>query len=344
MPKNQHILIIRLSAMGDVAMTVPVISAFINQHPTCRITVLSKAFFYPLFKDLPNVAFYAADVKGKHKGLRGLYRLSTELKSLGITHIADFHQVLRSKILRMLLSKSAISVAVINKGRKEKRALTRKKNAVRKQLKTTHQRYADVLGALGFPTAISHPQPLEKTPLPKHLNDWLGIKDTPWIGIAPFAAYHGKMYPLDLMKEVMTTLPKDFKILLFGGGEKEIAILKTIEATSNHIVNVAGRVSLEEELRIIAHLDVMLSMDSGNAHLAAMQHVKTITLWGVTHPYAGFAPFNQPADYCILPDLKQFPRVPSSIYGNVVFKGYENVMKTIAPDMVVQKIQSILAE
>ena len=95
----------------------------------------------------------------------------------------------------MLLSKSAISVAVINKGRKEKRALTRKKNAVRKQLKTTHQRYADVLGALGFPTAISHSQPLEKTPLPKHLNDWLGIKDTPWIGIAPLLLTTGRCIP-----------------------------------------------------------------------------------------------------------------------------------------------------
>ena len=65
------------------------------------------------------------------------------------------------------------------------------------------------------------------------------------------------------------------------------------------MLNIAGKLSFKEELELIRSLDVMVSMDSGNAHLAAMQDVKTITLWGVTHPYAGFAPFHQPEDYCI---------------------------------------------
>ena len=342
MSKNQHILIIRLSAMGDVAMTIPVIRALVDQYPTCKVTVLSRAFFYPLFKDIPNVTFYTADVEGKHGGLLGLHRISKELIQLGVTHIADFHHVLRSKILRIFLFATSIQMAVIDKGRREKRILTRKKNAVLQQLRTTHQRYADVLDSLGFPTAINNPKPLDKKPLSENLNNWLGEKKTPWIGIAPFAAFDGKMYPLELIKVVIDILSKDFKILLFGGGEKEITILEGIKATSDHVLNIAGKISFEEELKVIAHLDVMLSMDSGNAHLAAMQHVKTVTLWGVTHPYAGFAPFNQPDDYCILPDLKQFPRIPSSIYGNVVFRGYEDVMKTIDPNTVVQKIKSIL--
>ena len=49
-------------------MAVPVIRAFLLQHPSVKITVLSKPFLKPLFSNIKNVTFYAADVKGKHKG------------------------------------------------------------------------------------------------------------------------------------------------------------------------------------------------------------------------------------------------------------------------------------
>ena len=85
----------------------------------------------------------------------------------------------------------------------------------------------------------------------------------------------------------------------------------------------------------------MVSMDSANSHLAVMQNVKTITLWGITHPYAGFAPFNQPEKNMLLPDLEKYPNIPCSIYGNIVCDGYEDVMRSISPEKVVQKIKSI---
>lgn len=84
----------------------------------------------------------------------------------------------------------------------------------------------------------------------------------------------------------------------------------------------------------------MLSMDSGNAHLAAMYGVPTVTLWGVTHPYAGFAPFNQEA-HCLLSDRKLYPAIPTSVYGNEVPEGYQEVMRTIIPEEVVAKIQKL---
>ena len=78
------------------------------------------------------------------------------------------------------------------------------------------------------------------------------------------------------------------------------------------------------------------------ADVAAIQHVKTITLWGVTHPYAGFAPFHQPDDYCVISDLKKYPKIPCSIYGNKVINGYENAMETISPAKVIEKIMYVL--
>ncbi len=72
--------------------------------------------------------------------------------------------------------------------------------------------------------------------------------------------------------------------------------------------NIAGKMSFDEELELIRSLDLMISMDSGNAHLAAMQQIKTITLWGVTHPFAGFAPFDQPKKYCLVSDNKKISK------------------------------------
>ena len=50
--KTEHILVIRFSAMGDVAMVVPVVSALARQYPHVRITVLSRPFARPLFENL----------------------------------------------------------------------------------------------------------------------------------------------------------------------------------------------------------------------------------------------------------------------------------------------------
>ena len=331
--------------MGDVAMSIPVIRALTEKHPECKITVLSKPFFKPLFDKIPQVSFFAAQVNTKHKGILGLFKLYRELKKENITHVADFHNVLRSKILRTLFIFNGNPCICINKGRTEKKALTRTKNKIFKQLKTSHQRYAEVLNKLGFNLDLSNPTLIEKKKLSEKITIITGLKTDTWIGIAPFAAFKGKVYPLQLMEEVIKEMAsKGFKIFLFGGGKHEIKILNTIENTYKNVINLAGQLSFKEELKVISELDLMVSMDSGNAHLAAMQQVKTITLWGVTHPYAGFAPFHQPDDYCLISDLEKYPKIPCSIYGNKVINGYENVMETISPDRVIEKIMSVLSE
>lgn len=343
MHKAAHILIIRLSAMGDVAMTAPVVRALVEQHPKVKVTIVSKPFLKPLFENISNVSFVSAEVKKQHKGFLGLYRLYRELKKDRITHVADFHNVLRSKILRFFFILDKTRVKFINKGRAEKKALTREANKVFKQLKTSHQRYADVLNNLGFEVHLKTPKPIEKRTLSTSATKIVGKKNNSWIGIAPFAAFQGKVYPLDFMEEVIAELAsKDLKLFLFGGGNQEIEILNSLEEKYNNVLNIAGKLSFKEELEFISSLDVMVSMDSGNAHLAAAAQVKTITLWGVTHPFAGFAPFNQPYDYCILPDLTKYPKIPCSVYGNKVSHGYENVMKSIPSKKVIEKILSIL--
>ena len=345
MDKPTHILVIRLSAMGDVAMTVPVLWVFSQTYPEVEITVLSLPFFRPLFSGIPNINFMEADIYGKHKRF-GLLKLAQEADKLKIDAAVDLHNVIRSKVIVNYLQFKGLKTASIDKGRAEKKALVTAKGKNISPLKTTHQRYADVFEKLGFPLDLEQFAPTRNLQLLPKLNGLIGVEPKKIIGIAPFAAHSGKMYPLDLMKEVVEKLDKSdvYRILLFGGGKKEIDQLNKLANPFSNVSNVAGKLTFEEELALISNLDLMLSMDSGNGHLAAIYGIPVVTLWGVTHPFAGFVPFGQPSINQLVADREKYPLIPTSVYGNKYPEGYNEAIKTIPPETVVSKIQELLGK
>ncbi|MEZ4838115.1 glycosyltransferase family 9 protein [Flavobacterium sp.] len=344
MSKPKHILVIRLSAMGDVAMTVPVLRALVLQHKKVKITVVSRPFFKPFFDEIPNVNFFAVDLQKRHKGFLGLLRLFSDLKKLNIDAVADLHNVLRSKVVRSLFALSGKKVAFTDKGRAEKKALTSLINKVFKPIKPMVKRHLETFEKLGFSIDLINPQFPDKAILSDEILKITGIKNQNWVGIAPFAQYQRKVYPLDLMQQVIDELAQNtsLKIFLFGGGNEEIKQLNQLQNNHLNVVVIAGKIKFKQELDLISNLDVMLSMDSGNAHIAAMLGVKVITLWGATHPFAGFSPFNQPIENCITADREKYSLLPTSIYGNKKVEGYEEVMRTIEPEKVVFQVQYLL--
>ena len=319
-------------------MTIPVLRAFQKQYPEVKLTILTRKFFKPFFRDLNQVTFIDFDPKGAHKSILGLYKLSRAIAKTKPIAIADLHNVLRTKVLKLFLS--GFVIKQIDKGRNEKKALVSGKKF--KPLKTTIKRYADVFEQLGFPLDLQNPDFPQKPELNSKVYNLIGQDHKKWIGIAPFAAFKGKMYPLDLMEQVIQKLEDNYKILLFGGGDKEQKLLKTLEEKYDSCISLVGVLTLDEELDVIGNLDVMLAMDSGNAHMAAMMGVAVVALWGVTHPYAGFSPFNQPEHYNILADRKKFPLIPTSIYGNKAPETYLDAMRSISPNTVVEKLEEIL--
>ena len=344
--KIQHIAVMRLSAMGDVAMTVPVLRALANQYPKLKLTVISRPFFKPFFKDIPNLHFFAFDEKARHKGIFGLWRLFQDLKALNIDAFADLHNVLRSKVVRTLFALSGKKTAFVDKGRAEKKALTRAENKIFQPLTTMFERHQLVFETLGFPIDLSRPQFPAKAKFSQPELASIVSQSNTLIGIAPFAQYDSKVYPLDLMQEVIDTLAQnqEHTILLFGGGQNEKEQLDNLKRDKNNVINMAGKVTFTAELDLISNLDVMLSMDSGNGHIAAMLGVPVVTLWGATHPYAGFLPFNQTLDNALVSDRNHYPNLPTSVYGNKKVAGYENAMRTILPEQVVARITEILKE
>ena len=344
MMSKKHILVIRLSAMGDVAMTIPVLRALVLQYPEVKITVVSRPFFEPFFDGIPNLNFFAIDTNKRHKGFLGLFRLFLDVKQFNITHVADLHNVLRSKVIRILFAISGKKVAATDKGRADKKALTRAENKVFEPVKSMFQRHVETFEKLGLSIDLSKPEFPTKAILSDEIISIIGNSTSKLIGIAPFAQYDSKVYPLDLMQKVIDALAKDTKniVLLFGGGKEEIGKLNTLKQNYPNVIVVAGKMNLKQELELISNLDVMLSMDSGNSHIAAMLGINVITLWGATHPFAGFKPFNQPYENCITSDREKHPLLPTSVYGNKIIEGYEDVMRTILPETIVNTIKKEL--
>lgn len=339
------ILIIRFSAIGDVAMTIPVIHSLAVQYPEHQITVLSKGSLRPLFDNLPpNISFYDADLEGKHKGFIGLNRLFAELEELNFDYVSDFHDVLRSKYLCLRFWMKGISVARINKGRKGKKKLVRRYHKVMENQLSSFRRYGDVLKVLGFPVQLNF-----TSIYGEGKGDFSQVcavtgekNEKKWIGIAPFAKHTGKIYPLSLLEEVVAHFAKDeqVKVFLFGGGKKEEEIFRSWIAKYPHVVSMIGKLNMNTELILMSYLDVMLSMDSANMHLASLVNTTVVSVWGATHPYCGFMGWKQLPINTVQIELECRP---CSVFGDKpCYRKDYACMNRITPEMIIQRVESVI--
>lgn len=344
MTGKNKILVIRFSAMGDVAMTSPVLKEFVREYPDTELLMVSRPLFKPFFNDILNLSFFSFDPKGPHKGFWGLIKLFITLRRQKITAVADLHNNLRSKIVRLLFFVTGVKTAGLDKGRKEKKELTRKEHKSMRPLKPTVDRYTDVFKALGFPFIL-------KNTLVKNIPDTLQNESFPfvplpkmkkWIGVSPFAQHQQKVYPLPKMEAVLLALANlGHQLFIFGGSDEDEAIALKWEEKHENIISVIKKIKLEEELKLISNLDIMLSMDSSGMHLASLKNIPVVSIWGATHPYAGFLGYGQSLKDAVQIDL--YCR-PCSIYGNVpCYRGDFACMNNLSESIIINSVLNRLS-
>ena len=343
-----NVLLIRFSAIGDVAISVPVVQSLAHAFPDTRFTVLTSVRFLPFFKGLPaNVSLVGVDLRKDYHGRGGVRRLFRMLKPMGFDAVADLHGVLRTYSLGMMFRLHGVPVRRIRKNRLSRYRLTRFHFKDLSQRPTSAERYCKVLERLGFRFQVEFrpifpPGGADISPV----SSFTGGKDSPWIGVAPFAAHKGKMYPESLTREVMLQLLKahpQARIFLFGRGQAEDKLFSRWCAELPQCLNVGQHLeNMQQELILMSHLDVMLSMDSANMHLASLTATPVVSIWGATHPYAGFLGWNQPEENIIqIDDLRCRP---CSIYGQrPCHRGDYACLTQILPDRIVERILSIIS-
>ena len=344
MKRAKKVLILRFSSFGDIAIMIPVLRALSKQYPNVEFNLASRPKMAPLFEEFVNINFISLDIENDYKGLNGIYKLFKILKLIKPTHIADLHFVIRTRVIGLLFKILGYKVKSIDKGRRQKKALTRIRNKHFEPLTPTIFRYSKVFSKLGFSIDITKNELSHNNSLPENLKEVFYSDKKKWIGIAPFASFEGKTYPLDLMQQVIVFLQRDYKIFLLGAGKKEEDLLSVWTKAYSNCWNASKELDFKEQLKAFPFLDLMISMDSLNGHLASNAGVPVITLWGQTHPYAGFAPFGQPEDNSICSDRIKYPGIPTSIYGKKIPRGYENAFRTISQKAVIEKYIEILEE
>lgn len=337
------VAIVRFSALGDVAMTLPLV------YDVCRTNVDRKFVF--ITRELParmfvnppeNLTVVAIDTS-QYKGLPGLLRLACKLKKeYGFETWIDLHDVLRTRILDFFMWLSGVRVVVYDKMRGARRALTRSKNKIMQPLPPVCQRYAKALHKAGLHSELSFKALDFK---PDDLSAHMKSPDEKWIGIAPFAAHKGKIYPLPKMREVVAALAshQDCRIFIFGAGKKEIEEIDYLAEGFQHVVNMAAmQLGLRAEMALMTKLDVMLSMDSANMHLARLAGTRVVSVWGATHPFCGFADPEGDSDDMIQLDMTCRP---CSVFGNrECQRGDYFCLEGINPRLIVERILKIIGE
>jgi ADP-heptose:LPS heptosyltransferase len=318
-------LILRFSSLGDVAMIVPVIRCLCKKYPNQEFIMVSRKKFKPLFKEHQNLSFFQVDFDNRHKGFIGVFKLFKDLKKIKPNKVADLHHVLRTRILTLLFKLCFYNVKRLDKMRIEKNRLTRSKNKVFKPLTPVHFKYQEVFNKLGFQIDLSKDHTY---PIPKNLNNFEITNNNPKVGIAPFAKHIGKVYPLDLMQKIIAYLSQNNQVFLFGFGD-ELKILEKWKSSYKNVHCPSSNSNFKQEIELISNLDLMISMDSANGHIASIYNVPVITIWGLTHPFTGFSTFNSAEENQFTVDRIKFPLIPTSIYGNKKIKGYSDAMRSI---------------
>ncbi len=328
----RRLLVIRLSALGDICMTLPVIDSVCRAYPNIEFTLLTSqagAIVAATVLHHPNLKLRSIN-KRDYNGITGLNRLYKELQSLRFDAVADLHDVLRTKWLTFRFRLSGKPVVRIDKGRQEKKALVAK--AIERQLKSGIERYQDVFRQLGMKFEVDYSKP-----------ELDGQQEENAIGIAPFAQHQGKIYPAPLMRQVIDQLVAsrpDLRIYLFGGKDEQSILDVWASAHPQQIINLAGQQSIDADIRKMASLRLMLSMDSANMHLASLVGLRCLSIWGATHRYAGFLGYGQCEEDCIELEM---PCRPCSIYGNKpCTQGDYPCLNGIRPETVAERILSAL--
>jgi ADP-heptose:LPS heptosyltransferase len=334
-------LVFRFSAMGDVALTVPVLRSVLEQNQNLNITFVSNKAFEPFFHDIPRFEFYGINLDN-YKGILGLYTLYKELNRYQKWDcVTDLHSVMRTWVISKFFMWAGVPIYTIDKGRAEKKLLTQKSNKNIRQLPHTTERYKRVFEDAGIKCQLDYKDSI-------HPSVKVDLKFDPnkhWIGIAPFSKHTQKEWPLDKVESLVKSLSKtnNYEILLLGGGSQEEFLLKKLADTYDNTYSIAGKFDLSEEITLIKKLSLLVSMDSFNMHLASLLNVKVISIWGATHSNAGFGPVNGNDNYKVEIPIDELDCRPCSVFGNKpCHRGDFACMQRISVKMVMENINFAL--
>ena len=338
-----RLVVFRFSAMGDVVLLLPVLTGLLSDNKELEVYLVTRRSFFPFFKDIERLHLIEADLRGEHEGITGLFRLFKHIRQdVKPTQVVDVHSVLRTFILDFFFRLAGFKPVRFNKGRREKKKILRTRKF--KILPTAVERYAAAFHKSGYKFDLPTP-PVFKNIVPIDISQ-LNAGEI-LAGISPFAKHSQKVWGLDKVEELIALANQHYKItfILFGGGQDELILLNDMAQKIPNCIVAANYFGLEEEISLFHRLNIMISMDSANMHMASMAGVPTISIWGATHPVFGFTAYKQPVENIIQYEGDAIKCRPCSVFGNKPCIYHEiKCMKLIPAEAVFNRMREILSQ
>jgi heptosyltransferase-2 len=339
----EKILIIRLSSLGDIVLTTPVIKSLKRKFPDSDIFFLTKNEYHDLLKNDPHIfSLIEFDPFEKHKGVSGFFRLVRELKGYNFDLMIDLHANLRSFLIRHLL-KANIKIKY------NKRWLARLLLVHLKFIKVkpiyTIDSYLEALKKIDVNSSDKNPIIYLDQEGENFMKDFLMEKkiekDDIVVGIHPGAKWKTKRWTEEKFARVCQILNKksQIKIILFGDRKDQDVIERINSLSENQRVFKAVNLPLNKFISLIKRCDCFVTNDSGPMHIASALGVPVVAIFGPTHPKLGFAPIGS-ENIILTADVKCSP---CSLHGGKrCHKKSRFCMDLIEPEMVADAVERLL--
>ena len=339
--------------MGDVALLNPVIRSALLHNDELEIHVVTKKNNSPFFNNLDKVKVLPVDFKKGFTGFIELIQFSFSLAHVKYDMVVDLHDNLRSRIICGLLKLCGYKTVRFQKVRKQKLQLLGNIGPQTTPIKHTVERYTEAMLEAG----IQVDSTLEKLKefhfvrneiTKKKVLNYFNTHDADHdvkIGFAPFAQHALKTLGNVKSEELIGLLTVHFKdkakVFLFGAGKTELAQMHQWKLKfGERLILVQEHFTLEEQLELFNHLDVMVCMDSVNFHLANLSDIKSIiSVWGPTHPFLGFGPLDEARNKVLQISTTELTCRPCSVFGNTPCHRKDHAcMQNISMNSIFQEI------
>ena len=299
MLKNKKILLIRLSALGDVIFNIPLANLLKKNGAELHWLTSEKGF------DIINTNPCADKVilapvekwkkeKNKLKNLVEYFKIIKSLRAEKYDIALDTQLILKSLIWtkfcgakRRIVAKNAREGAIIGGNEKIEPMF---------QDFTTHavQNYFKFAKHLGLSTdEIIMSLPKSSNETKEKINTLLSNLDNNKLNltIAPATTWDNKHWNKEGFREFISKIDESKYNLIFAGTSKDINLINYI--SQNKGLNLAGKTNLKELVELFLHSDIVISLDSGSTHLAwATNKPKIISLYFAT-PAKRYAPIGE---------------------------------------------------
>lgn len=313
-----HLLVLRFSALGDVSMAATVVRAALEQNPELHITWVTRPSLAEKIPAHPRLAFWTTDFRGAQQTPWGVLAwIRQQMRTAAgegrpIEAVADLHRNLRTRVVCAGLGWRGLPVERLIKDRPQRRHLRLKGALHAETITPVTTRMAEVFQRLGL--ALNWTEETARAVLPNPVTP--ATDRAPKLYFAPTARHKTKQWPLNYAQDLLNSwMERGGEAVLAGSAAERPELERWVKPEWGSRCTVSAGMNTEDDATLRRTCHVAVTLDSANLHLSVQSGLPVVSIWGGTHPKAGFVGLGHPNVHVLQAPDAAFPCRPCSIFG-----------------------------